>query len=402
MLSNEEKTMKIDCTDATIMIIDDEPENLDVLETLLTLVGYRVAAFRSGEMALAAVRYELPDLVLLDIRMPGMDGYEVCRRFKADERLRSIPIVFLSAQARINDKVRGFEAGGVDYVLKPFAEVEVLARVGTHLRLRRHQTHLEELVEQRVDELIEAHRRLQIWDDAKRQWLSVLSHEMRTPLNGLVGITELLFMDLPPESAHHGLRAAYDESLLRIEKLVDDALTLARIDVEAVSFATSRLRLAQVLRIAVDMSRSQAPSNKVHAALGAVEDIKVVGDLELFTRAFTDLLLTASYCVATGKPITLEARVADGLAYVVIGTQGESLPMDALATFFKVGGQRMLLKSGGDFGLGVALASRIIRLFNGHIAVCNGAERGIVIEISLPIHTAPPPATANPSSPPKS
>jgi len=380
--------MKIDCTDATIMIVDDEPENLNVLETLLTLVGYRVSAFRSGEMALAAVRYELPDLVLLDIRMPGMDGYEVCRLFKADDRMREIPIIFLSAQSRLNDKVRGFEAGGVDYVLKPFAEVEVLARVGTHLRLRRHQLHLEELVERRVSELAEAHRRLHIWDDAKSQWLSVLSHEMRTPLNGLVGISELLFMDLPPESEHHTMRVDFDESLQRIEKLMDDALTLARIDVEAAGFAASPLRLAQVLRIAVDKRSGQASGSKVCAVLGGVEHIMVAGDLELLNRAFTDLLLTASHCAETGELITLETRVSDGLAHIAIGFQCKLLSMEALATFFEVGGQRTLLKSGGDFGLGAALASRIIRLFNGQIAVCNSANQGIVIEIALPVYGA--------------
>jgi len=370
------------------MIVDDEPENLNVLETLLTLVGYRVSAFRSGEMALAAVRYELPDLVLLDIRMPGMDGYEVCRLFKADDRMREIPIIFLSAQSRLNDKVRGFEAGGVDYVLKPFAEVEVLARVGTHLRLRRHQLHLEELVERRVSELAEAHRRLHIWDDAKSQWLSVLSHEMRTPLNGLVGISELLFMDLPPESEHHTMRVDFDESLQRIEKLMDDALTLARIDVEAAGFAASPLRLAQVLRIAVDKRSGQASGSKVCAVLGGVEHIMVAGDLELLNRAFTDLLLTASHCAETGELITLETRVSDGLAHIAIGFQCKLLSMEALATFFEVGGQRTLLKSGGDFGLGAALASRIIRLFNGQIAVCNSANQGIVIEIALPVYGA--------------
>ena len=378
------------------MIVDDEPENLNVLEVVLTTRGYRVSAFRSGEMALAAAEHDLPDLLLLDIRMPGMDGYEVCRRFKADERLRAIPIIFLSAQSRVSEKVHAFEAGGVDYVVKPLAEVEVLARVGTHLRLRRHQLHLEDLVERRVGELAEAHRRLHIWDEAKSQWLGVLSHEMRTPLNGLIGISELLFMDLPPGSEHHALRGIYDESLQRVEKLMDDAQTLALIDVEAEGFAASPLRLAQVLRSAVEMSCILAPGSKVGADVDAVEDIAVDGDLELLKRAFTDLLLTAVHCVATGEPITLETRVSDGLAHVAIGTQGSPLSVEALATFFEVGGQRMLLKHGGDFGLGAALASRIIRLFNGHVAVRNGAGRGIVMDVALPVHVAPAPANSHP------
>ena len=172
----ERNLMKTDCIPTTIMIVDDEPGNLNVLGAMLSGAGLGVRALPGGALALAAARAELPDLVLLDIQMPGMDGYEVCRRFKADEQLRGVPIIFLSAFTQPSDKLRAFEAGGVDYVTKPFAEVEVLARIGTHLQLRRHQLHLEELVAQRMRELTEANRRLQLWDDAKNQWLLSLIH----------------------------------------------------------------------------------------------------------------------------------------------------------------------------------------------------------------------------------
>jgi signal transduction histidine kinase len=118
------------------MIIDDEPDNLNVLESALSQAGYRVSAFPSGELALASAQAEPPDLVLLDIRMPGMDGHEVCRRFKADGKLHPIPVIFISALAATNDVTAGFACGGVDYIAKPFREPEVLARVRTHLALR--------------------------------------------------------------------------------------------------------------------------------------------------------------------------------------------------------------------------------------------------------------------------
>jgi DNA-binding response OmpR family regulator len=385
--------MKFAPEKTTIMIVDDEPENLNVLGEMLRVVGWNVRAFPRGEMALASARNEPPDLVLLDIRMPCMNGYEVCRRFKADERLRQIPIIFLSAFAEPSDKVEAFGVGGVDYVTKPFAEIEVLARVNTHLRLRRHQYHLEELVEQRVQELAEAHRRLRIWDDAKSQWLNVLSHEMRTPLNGVLGISELLFMDLPPESAQHTLRLEFDSSCSRIHKLMDDALTLAQIDVAAEGFALSALPLAEVLRGALAALAGQDPVSQVSASMNAVEDVKVSGELNLLNRAFIDLLLTATHCVGPGEAITLDTRVAAGRAKVAIATRGKSLSAEALETFFEVGGQRTLLKGGGDFGLGAALASRIIRLFKGYVSVRNGAEHGLVMEISLPLDDPQPAAT---------
>ncbi len=380
---------------ATIMIIDDEPENLNVLGEMLRQADWEVRAFPRGEMAFAAACDEAPDLVLLDIRMPNVDGYEVCRRFQADERLRDIPIIFLSAFSEPADKVRAFEAGGVDYVTKPFAAVEVLARTQLQLRLRRHQLHLEELVQERIRELAEAHRRLRIWDDAKNQWLNTLSHEMRTPLTGVFGILELLFLDLPPESEHHALRADYETCRTRIDKLIDDATTLAQIDVAAEHFQMRPVPLTHVLRGALDALAGQNPGLTVHTALAAAEPVMVPANAQLLSRALLDLLLTAACCVANGESITLETRVAPGRVTVALATDGKSLSPEALETFFDVGGQRTLLKGGGDFGLGCALASRIVRLFNGRVSVRNGPEHGLVLEVSLPtVDTGalPPPA----------
>lgn len=121
----------------TVAIVDDEPENLRVLEASLSQLGYRVAVFPRGELALAAALEEPPDLGLFDVRMPGLDGYELCRRFKAEERLRDIPIIFISGLSAAEDIAAGFACGGVDYITKPIREVEVLARVRTHLAFRR-------------------------------------------------------------------------------------------------------------------------------------------------------------------------------------------------------------------------------------------------------------------------
>jgi PAS domain S-box-containing protein len=129
-----------------ILIVDDSPENLQLLLNLLTAQGYRVHAARSGDLALHFVRVKLPDLILLDILMPEMDGFQVCQRLKADERTSDIPIIFLSAVDQAADKVRAFAAGGVDYIVKPFQADEVLARIETHLSLRSRQRRLEEQV----------------------------------------------------------------------------------------------------------------------------------------------------------------------------------------------------------------------------------------------------------------
>ena len=144
----------------TIMVVDDRPANLNLLQEMLQAKGYRVLAFPDGKMALRAAAKSQPALILLDINMPEMNGFEVCERLKADKVLKEIPVLFISALSETADKVKAFSVGGVDYVTKPFQFEEVYARVETHLRLRRlqlelqkHNLHLEELVKEKVREI---------------------------------------------------------------------------------------------------------------------------------------------------------------------------------------------------------------------------------------------------------
>jgi signal transduction histidine kinase len=150
----QERTLTVDSADveiktsSSILIVDDNPGNLNLLSNILREQGYDVRPAISGILALKTVRLELPDLVLLDVKMPEMDGYEVCRQLKADERTKEVPVIFLSALGEAIDKVRAFCAGGVDYITKPFQFEEVLARVGTHISLRCMQKHLEQVNEE--------------------------------------------------------------------------------------------------------------------------------------------------------------------------------------------------------------------------------------------------------------
>jgi putative two-component system response regulator len=143
---------------ALVMIVDDTRENLQLLERLLREQGHRVLAFPSGQMALRGLARHVPDLMLLDITMPEMDGLELCRRIKQDARLADIPVLFISALSHTEDKVAGFAAGGVDYVTKPFQVEELHARVTTHLQVRRMQQQLKsqnQLLEGKVAQQLE-------------------------------------------------------------------------------------------------------------------------------------------------------------------------------------------------------------------------------------------------------
>src|SRR5438874_5781247 len=152
---------------ASILVVDDTPANLQVLSGRLKDRGYKVRPAPSGKLALLAAQRDPPDLILLDINMPDMNGYEVCEHLKADEKLKGIPIIFISALTEPLDKVKAFAIGGVDYLTKPFQMEELHARVETHLKLRRLQIDLEEysrdleLARERIDHDLELARRVQ-------------------------------------------------------------------------------------------------------------------------------------------------------------------------------------------------------------------------------------------------
>ncbi|OPY79105.1 MAG: Cyclic di-GMP phosphodiesterase response regulator RpfG [Syntrophorhabdus sp. PtaU1.Bin058] len=152
--------MENESSQTTIMVVDDTPANLKLLDDILRRCGYRVLTFPRGNLALKAAAKNPPDLILLDINMPEMNGFEVCERLKADAVLKAVPVLFISALTETADKVRAFNAGGVDYISKPFQFEEVQARVETHLRIRRlrielerHNRHLEDLVKEKIGEI---------------------------------------------------------------------------------------------------------------------------------------------------------------------------------------------------------------------------------------------------------
>jgi two-component system sensor histidine kinase/response regulator len=372
-----------------IMAVDDQPANLKLLEELLAQKGHVVRSFPRGRLALEAATRTPPDLVLLDIDMPEMSGFKVCELLKSDEKLASIPVIFLSALSDTSDKVRAFQCGGVDYVTKPFQVDEVQARVETHLKihhlqreLQLHANHLEELVASRTRELCESQARLRVLDRAKSDFLRLVHHELRSPLNGLLGVGELVLDELEASDNGAELREMFDLSRQRMLTILDDALLLTEIEVASDSFASEAADLLSTLHSAIEGVAGFAQSRGVGIELEASLAGFVAGQRGLLQKAFQALMETAVKFSTAGQVVRLECETVPSGVQVLIRSCGR-IPESALPNFFQVFSIGEAITPGGDLGLGPPVSHRILSLFGGSITVKNLEPSGIQLTVSL-------------------
>lgn len=249
----------MDTIGRNIVVVDDEVENLKVLTRILRIQGHRVRPIPEGRLALESARSDPPDLVILDIKMPGMNGYEVCREMKKDQRLKDIPVLFLSGMGGIEDKVEAFRTGGVDYITKPFQIEEVRARVETHLKIRQLQVeleyknhHLQDLVREQVRKIT----------DSQMATIFALAKlaDSRDPVTGkhierVQVLSRLLAAHLGPTSlSHGGSDSEYAEYIFQASALHD----IGKVGVRD-----------QVLLNPGSLTPEEFEEMKVHTTLGA-------------------------------------------------------------------------------------------------------------------------------------
>ena len=264
----------------SILVVDDTPANLQLLAGMLKERGYKARPVPSGKLALQAAKSDPPDLVLLDITMPEMDGYEVCQRLKADTALQEIPVIFISGLNETMDKVKAFTAGGVDYVTKPFQFEEVEARVRTHLELRRQKR-----------ELQEGYEKLRALEALRDSLVHMIVHDLRTPLNGIWGFLQLLETGEKGRLTEKGVK--YLNRVMRSTMTLMDMIS-ALLDVNKMEAGEMKLHLTdcEVICLAKEvLAKVESLKGSRQLVLDApAEPVTVLADAELLTRVLQNLL----------------------------------------------------------------------------------------------------------------
>lgn len=380
---------------AQVMVVDDVSRNLRLMEHVLRSHGYHVRSFLRGDLALASAEKNPPDLFLVDVMMPEMNGYELCQRLKADPLLAPIPVIFLSGLNETIDKVRAFEAGGVDYMTKPLSVEEVVARVDTHLNLRRlgqelalHNAHLDEQLRLRTQDLVEAHRRLSILDKVKSDFLTLISTELR-PLHGLFGVADRLFAEVPSTQANDELKQLFNESRARLHELIKDALLFTELETSSERFSSFALPLESILGAAREETLAFCRARNLSIGPAPFALPSVVGHERLLQQAFCALFATAATFSADGGTIRLACDSSEKEVCVSIEARGSRIPDGELADFFQAMGVDGTIAVGGVRGPQRPMAARILQFFGGGVTVENLDPPGILFQIHLQAERTP-------------
>ena len=369
----------------TLLVVDDETVNIDILIEALSKI-YTVRVDTDGPAALISAKECMPDLILLDIMMPGMDGFEVCRRLKSDPAVRNIPVIFLTALNQDSDETRGLELGAVDYITKPFNPGIVKIRVRNHLELKKHRDRLEVLVAERTKELVKANKdlgkaneRLLELGKVKDDFLGMISHELRTPANGMLGIGELI-IDMCSASADCTLYSdLFRESSLRMRNLIEDATMIA--DIEKVPISG---RAAISFSDLLDNVRASLKEISITLVReGVMEPVFLRGDPVLLKKAMETLILLATAFSRDKHKARLTGAVESLLVCVRLAVDDLSLTEEQAADFFEMESSARGSSTAEILGLAPVVADKIIAAFGGKICLIKGEGKTGFLEAIL-------------------
>lgn len=367
----------------TILMVDDNPANIKLLADMLTSRGYNVEQASNGLDALALARAKEPDIILLDIFMPEVDGYEVCRRLKADEETNRIPVIFISALTDVDNIVRGFDVGGSDYITKPFKFKEVLARIANLLMLVHQRREIEALREQ-------DRQQFETLDNMKSEYINMATHDLRNPLNVILGYLRLLERievadkdELLLKEATHNI----EHSVQKMRTLVTDILDLAQIKT-GLDFDRQPTSLETFLASSLQGLHMVAHEKGVSLNYTAPEeDVMLLMDVKRMSRVIDNLVSNAIKYTPNGGQVMISAQKLNGNAQINVSDTGLGIPEKDLPhlfeAFYRIEQSNYQREEGS--GLGLSIVKTIVEQHGGTIEVKSAVGKGSTFIVQLPV-----------------
>jgi CheY-like chemotaxis protein len=373
-----------------VLIVDDTPENIDVLVGVLGS-DYELTAATNGPDALNIVEKSRPDIILLDVMMPGMSGYDVCRQLKSAPETKDILIIFITALGADANEQQGLELGAVDYISKPFNPSLVQTRIANHLslekarrELREYGEKLEGLVQQRTKELAEAHQQLKAIDETKSQFLSAISHELRTPANGILGIGSLAIDALPPGEEKDDFQQDFDQSCMRLTEMLDSAMHLAELQSGDKLLKLENIQLLSAVEEAVNKIAQTCPQSVITLSGKEILDCRIKADRAFLVQSLETLFLATAKLNEAGEPLPIIGKAEKNSIIIQVLAKGALVPDELLKTIFEPFSLERSASYLEELGLRLPVAEKMIRAMFGKIVIEKTEDSGLVIQISLP------------------
>lgn len=368
----------------TILVVDDNPTNLQVLLESLKRTGFKILVARTGESAIQQAEYGKPDLILLDVMMPGIDGFETCRRFKTLEAFKDIPIIFMTALTDTTDKLKGFQAGGVDYVTKPLQHEEVLARVVTHLTIRR----LQQELRQQHALLQEQHAQLQALNASKDKFFSIISHDLRSPLSAvLVGLRLLTDTEsrLTDNEKNELIRDSH-RTVEQLYNLLDNLLVWSRLQRGLMEYAPQPLDLRPLFERNATLFAANAEQKQIAIRQTVAEPVIAFADSHMIDAIIRNLISNALKFTEARGAITLSARQNDQRVEMAVADTGIGMDAETVAKLFRLDVRYNQLGTAGEkgTGLGLNVCKEFAEKNGGSIAVESVVGAGTTFRVTLP------------------
>lgn len=355
---------------ATIMLVDDTPTNLSVLIDYLNEFGFEILIAVDGEGALTAAKAGHPDLILLDIMMPGMDGYETCKHLKKDPITKEIPVIFISALSESMDKVKGFASGGVDYITKPFQQDEVLARINTHLTLQRQKKELAEL------------------NTTKDKFFSIISHDMRGIFTPIVGSSDLIKRMVTKYDDDRLIKFSNNLSISvkNALKLFENLLEWSRLQQGRMAFDPLPLSLTELIAQTVALFSEHQKTENIQIVNNVNDVFNVSGDANMIKTIIRNLVSNALKFTHSGGTIHLNAQNNDGFIEISVSDSGIGMPQEKIDALFQLQHSKSSKGTDGErgTGLGLILCKDFVEKHGGKIWVNSIVGKGTTFEFSLP------------------
>jgi signal transduction histidine kinase len=373
-----------------ILVVDDQPINLKVIASVLSQ-EYSLSIANSGVNALKMLEKGLPSLILLDIMMPEMDGFEVCRQIKENEKTKDIPVIFLTAKTDIKDIIKGFDYGAADYITKPFNTTEMKVRVVNHLNLYHAKNELKEMNQKLLlsqEAVKSVNQQLEQSNKEKDKFFCIIAHDLKSPFNGILGLSEMLrdeAKDIGTDSIVKFANLIHSSTQHTFE-LLKNLLEWARMQQGRIPFAPKPFLLNDLVNHEIVGLSNVANQKNIELINGLPSKVLLTADENMIRTVLRNLVANAIKFTPKNGKIKIDAHIMSNAVEISVSDTGLGMSQETIAKLFKI--ETSFTKKGTEnetgTGLGLILCKEFIEKHNGRIWVESKEGQGSIFSFVIP------------------